>query len=166
MVKAGYFWRLASWAKPKILGWWNPSRWLTLPKQSQTLKVKDLLLMAEILHQLRLVVYPILYRVSYISGGCLGFQPCWNVVLLVGETDFQSNGLDKIRLSCSNGKSGISLRSLSILTLQNQLFWGPKPSFHCRVQWSLTWWIICRIHLNFPLQDMQIQSYLDVAGSY
>ncbi len=28
-----------------------------------------LLLMAEILHQLRLVVYPIIYRVSYIPGG-------------------------------------------------------------------------------------------------
>ena len=32
------------------------------------------LLMAEILHQLRLVVYPIIYRVSYIPGGA-GFQP-------------------------------------------------------------------------------------------
>ena len=30
--------------------------------------------MAEILHQLRLIVYPIIYRV-YIPGGCLGFQP-------------------------------------------------------------------------------------------
>ena len=28
-----------------------------------------LLLMAEILHQLRLVVYPIIYEVSYIPGG-------------------------------------------------------------------------------------------------
>ena len=26
-------------------------------------------------HQLSLVVYPIIYRVSYIPGGCLGFQP-------------------------------------------------------------------------------------------
>ena len=33
-----------------------------------------LLLMAEILHQLRLVVYPIIYRVLYIPGGA-GFQP-------------------------------------------------------------------------------------------
>ena len=33
-----------------------------------------LLLMAEILHQLRLVVYPIIYRVSYIPGGAR-FQP-------------------------------------------------------------------------------------------
>ena len=32
------------------------------------------LLMAEILHQLRLVVFPIIYRVSYIPGGA-GFQP-------------------------------------------------------------------------------------------
>ena len=31
--------------------------------------------MAEFLHQLRLVVYPIIYRVSYMSGGCLGFLP-------------------------------------------------------------------------------------------
>ena len=30
--------------------------------------------MAEILHQLRLVVFPIIYRVSYIPGGA-GFQP-------------------------------------------------------------------------------------------
>ena len=28
-----------------------------------------ILLMAEILHQLRLVVYPIIYRVSYMPGG-------------------------------------------------------------------------------------------------
>ena len=34
-----------------------------------------LLLMAEILHQLRLVVCPIIYKVLYIPGGCLGFQP-------------------------------------------------------------------------------------------
>ena len=34
-----------------------------------------ILLMEEILHQLRLVVYPIIYRVLYISGGCVGFQP-------------------------------------------------------------------------------------------
>ena len=32
------------------------------------------LLMAETLHQLRLVVFPIIYRVSYIPGGA-GFQP-------------------------------------------------------------------------------------------
>ena len=31
-------------------------------------------LMAEILHQLRLVVYPVIYRVLYIPGGA-GFQP-------------------------------------------------------------------------------------------
>ena len=35
-----------------------------------------MLLMAEILHQLRLVVYPIIYRVSYIpGGGGAGFRP-------------------------------------------------------------------------------------------
>ena len=33
-----------------------------------------ILLMAEILHQLRLVVYPIIYRASYIPGGAR-FQP-------------------------------------------------------------------------------------------
>ena len=26
-------------------------------------------------NQLRLVVYPIIYKVSYMSGGCLGFLP-------------------------------------------------------------------------------------------
>ena len=34
----------------------------------------SLLLMAEILHQLRLVVYPIIYKVLDIPGGA-GFQP-------------------------------------------------------------------------------------------
>ena len=34
---------------------------------------REKLLMEEILHQLRLVVYPIMYRVFYIPGGCLGF---------------------------------------------------------------------------------------------
>ena len=37
-------------------------------------KTTHLLLMAEILHQLRLVVYPIIYRGLYISGGA-GFLP-------------------------------------------------------------------------------------------
>ena len=36
---------------------------------------KMLLLMEEILHQLRLVVYPIIFMVLYIPGGCLGFLP-------------------------------------------------------------------------------------------
>ena len=35
----------------------------------------QIMLMEEILHQLRLVVHPIIYRVLYISGGCLGFLP-------------------------------------------------------------------------------------------
>ena len=38
-------------------------------------KYHVLLLMEEILHQLRLVVYPTVYRVLYIPGGCLGFLP-------------------------------------------------------------------------------------------
>ena len=37
-------------------------------------KWEQLLLVAEILHQLRLVVYPIIYKVLYIPGG-VGFQP-------------------------------------------------------------------------------------------
>jgi len=32
-----------------------------------------ILSMAEILHQLRLVVYPVIFGVLYIPGGCLGF---------------------------------------------------------------------------------------------
>ena len=34
-----------------------------------------ILFMEEIVHQLRLVVYLIIYRVLYIPGGCLGFLP-------------------------------------------------------------------------------------------
>ena len=33
------------------------------------------LLMEEILRQLRLVVYPTIYKALYIPGGCLGFLP-------------------------------------------------------------------------------------------
>ena len=36
---------------------------------------QQLLLMKETLHQLRLVVYPIIYMALYIPGGCLGFLP-------------------------------------------------------------------------------------------
>ena len=37
---------------------------------------KKIRLMEEILHQLRVVVYPtIIFRVLYIPGGCLGFLP-------------------------------------------------------------------------------------------
>ena len=38
-------------------------------------KMISILLMEDILHQLRLVVFPIIYRVLYIPGGCLGFLP-------------------------------------------------------------------------------------------
>ena len=47
------------------------------------IKKKSLLLMAEILHQLRLLVYPIIYRALYISGGSLGFQPSTVVHLVL-----------------------------------------------------------------------------------
>ena len=42
--------------------------------QKYTLPKTNILLMEEILHQLRLIVYPIIYRVLYISGGA-GFLP-------------------------------------------------------------------------------------------
>jgi len=37
-------------------------------------KILQILLMEEILHQLRLVVYPIIYRILYTPGG-VGFLP-------------------------------------------------------------------------------------------
>ena len=43
-------------------------------KKKHLSEPQPILLMAEILHQLRLVVYPIIYKVSYIPGGA-GFQP-------------------------------------------------------------------------------------------
>ena len=36
-------------------------------------------------HQLRLVVYPIIYKVLYIPGGCLGFLPSTVGILLIGS---------------------------------------------------------------------------------
>ena len=54
-----------------------------------------ILLMAEILHLLRLVVYPIIFRVLYIPGGCLGFlnhqqyhQPTRYMTLIIGRKSF------------------------------------------------------------------------------
>ena len=47
---------------------------IRLPPVRKNRNAVKLLLMAEILHQLRLVVYPIIYRVLYIPGG-VGFQP-------------------------------------------------------------------------------------------
>ena len=48
------------------------------------------LLMEQILHQLRFVVYPIIYNVLYILGGCLGFLPsrvCWNQIESLWATE-------------------------------------------------------------------------------
>ena len=45
------------------------SQKLTWPWKHNHLKMYSLLLMAEILHQLRLVAYPIIYMVLYIPGG-------------------------------------------------------------------------------------------------
>ena len=44
-----------------------------LEDQQTSLKLVEVLLLEEILHQLRLVVYPIIHRGLYIPGGCLGF---------------------------------------------------------------------------------------------
>ena len=53
----------------------EPKTFGSYKKSSSILSTSiDILLMAEILHQLRLVVYPIVYRVSYIPGGAR-FQP-------------------------------------------------------------------------------------------
>ena len=41
----------------------------------QNTVIYGILLMDKILHQLRLVVYPIIYKVLDIPGGCLGFLP-------------------------------------------------------------------------------------------
>ena len=44
------------------------------PKSFGAVKQPDTVDGSEILHQLRLVVYPIIYRLLYIPGGCLGFR--------------------------------------------------------------------------------------------
>ena len=64
--------------KPRKMELSTPPRSLTACPAPPKMVAKEddpfLLLMAEILHQLRLVVYPIIYRVSYIPGGAR-FQP-------------------------------------------------------------------------------------------
>ena len=52
---------------PEEVGWWSMAHGMGI--------IGMILLMAEILHLLRLVVYPIIYKVFYILGGCLGSLP-------------------------------------------------------------------------------------------
>ena len=73
--------------------------WNQLPLQKTTAKKNILLLMAEILHQLRLVVFPIVFRGSYIPGGCLGFQPS---TVLVTLTEIQQQQKIKARPEIPN----------------------------------------------------------------
>ena len=54
-------------------------------------RFRVILLMAEFLHQLRLVVYPIIYKGLYISGGCFGFLPS-TVVWYDMARDLSRNG--------------------------------------------------------------------------
>ena len=64
--------------KDSLVGGFNPSEkynrqnGFIFPKfRGESQKHFLILLMSEILHQLRLVVHPIIYKVLYISGGCV-----------------------------------------------------------------------------------------------
>ena len=49
-----------------------------------TVQKLEILLMEEILHQLRLVVYPIIYKVLYIPGGWQDFGTINSIILIFG----------------------------------------------------------------------------------
>ena len=66
-----------------------------------------ILLMAEILHQLRLVVYPIIYRVLYIPGGCLGFLNHQQYPENLSQMAFFTNILQKVFLTVRNTKKSV-----------------------------------------------------------
>ena len=53
----------------------NETMWNILKPVNTKAKNMNILLMEDIPQHLRLVVYPIIYRVLYIVGGCLGFLP-------------------------------------------------------------------------------------------
>ena len=55
----------------------RPHRWSSKPLRRRSHGPPPLTTVdgSEILHQFRLVVYPIIYKVLYIPGGCLGFLP-------------------------------------------------------------------------------------------
>ena len=84
-----------------------------------------ILLMEEILNQLRLIVYPIVYEVSYIPGGCLGFLPS----------------------ACLHKKLIFPIADLS----DPQLLSKPLPNVH--VSWS-DHWRIGNIRLGHVLYEM------------
>ena len=74
-----------------------------------------ILLMAEILHQLRLVVFPIIYRVSYIPGGP-GFQPS-TVVFPV----------DQSVLDLSTSYNEIAVTKVKFYTKVKAQTFSPRP---------------------------------------
>ena len=55
---------------------------------------------SEIMHQLRLVVYPIIFGVLYIPGGCLGFLPSTVLILGCFPTQMQRGHCFAVKSAC------------------------------------------------------------------
>ena len=90
----------------------------------------ELLLMAEILHQLRWVVYPIIYRVSYIPGSA-GFSCRWKLVKSLGSVGFSPNTVDGSEIRRENRLGCIVHPVNNVINYQSQLvslpdFWLPS----------------------------------------
>ena len=96
-------------------------------------KTTHLLLMAEILHQLRLVVYPIIYRVLYISGGA-GFLP--STVVWRGKLQNSAGGPQKRtnHWVLENPQWYVHLCTV------DHYWWrylGPKYNLYTRLEWPI-----------------------------
>ena len=104
----------------------------------QQLFFKVILLMEEILHQLRLVVYPVIYSVLCIPGGCLGFLSSTVGNLIWITENFPMNPIDsRIQASLVHKKSvciagGASVReSLRPWRIQTDMSHEKNPpTFH------------------------------------
>ena len=99
------------------------------------------LLVEEILHQLRLVVYPIIYKVLYIPGGCSGFLPskvsyklplflrCWKVLY--------NRGLNPAPLQSTSGAwNGCRYKSCTFLCNQSLQDFLRRHCCGCCAWWA------------------------------
>ena len=121
----------------------DPMRLTPLPVERVTKKTL-ILLMAEILHQLRLVVFPIIYRVSYIPGGA-GFQPS---TVLTWPGPIFSRDLEK-----TVGRIRLRFKGWSSFTECPVGFWIFREAYHKGVPWLGVAGITLEMFVNFWFKD-------------
>ena len=99
---------------------------------------KVVLLMAEILHQLRLVVYPIIYKVLYIPGGAgfLNHQQSTVVLEAKGRGVSEHRRGEQKNLSTSMKGSNLTKPVLSMSGMRDPIFFCQKKNKLAQTPWQ------------------------------